>query len=298
VPSAPSGASGSASGGASRSRCSGHPRSPKAQTTPGTGTLQNRSPLARNGNTASRSPVAPRSTTAWHESTSAAGTATAQARYQAQVKKGLLKPDRVSNWSQASGPRSSAWASGTRAAAADRTVAIVMWYGPPERGNQHRKPDPCRLGTLATAPRRASAVPRRHALAQHRRAGAVMRRGHATRWRRFCPASSPVADEPHRPTNVVTTMTHHNSSAPLRLLLVTNGNTIPTWLRKCVEDVEQSGVATFVLVLRAAPEGAPGPFRFLQGLRRFLFWLYKNVDRRLFRSSPDAHAPIDLRSAL
>src|SRR5207249_10279345 len=40
------------------------------------------------------------------------------------------------------------------------------------------------------------------------------------------------------------------------------------------------------------------PFRFLQGLRRFLFWLYKNVDRRLFRSSPDAHAPIDLRSAL
>src|SRR5437660_11915959 len=70
------------------------------------------------------------------------------------------------------------------------------------------------------------------------------------------------------------------------------------WLRKCVEDVEQSGVATFVLVLRAAPEGAPGPFRFLQGLRRFLFWLYKNVDRRLFRSSPDAHAPIDLRSAL
>src|SRR5207237_4302034 len=67
---------------------------------------------------------------------------------------------------------------------------------------------------------------------------------------------------------------------------------------KCVEDVEQSGVATFVLVLRAAPEGAPGPFRFLQVLRRFLFWLYKNVDRRLFRSSPDAHAPIDLRSAL
>src|SRR5881275_1310788 len=106
----------------------------------------------------------------------------------------------------------------------DRSVAIVMWYGPPERGNQHRKPDPCRLGTPATAPRRASAVPRRHALAQHRRAGAVMRRGHATRWRRFCPASSPVADEPHRPTNVVTTMTHHNSSAPLRLLLVTNGN--------------------------------------------------------------------------
>ena len=95
-----------------------------------------------------------------------------------------------------------------------------------------------------------------------------------------------------------TAMTHHNSRAPLRLLLVTDGNTIPTWLGKCVADVEQSGVATCVLVLRAAPADSPGPFRFVQGLRRFLFWLYKNIDRRLFRGSPDAHAPIDLRSAL
>jgi len=91
---------------------------------------------------------------------------------------------------------------------------------------------------------------------------------------------------------------HHNSCAPLRLLLVTDGNTIPTWLFKCVENVERSGAATFVLVLRAAPEHAPGPFRFIQRLRRFLFWLYKHVDRRLFRGVPDAHAPITLQSAL
>jgi len=88
------------------------------------------------------------------------------------------------------------------------------------------------------------------------------------------------------------------SNTPLRLLLVTDGNTIPTWLYKCVADLEQSGAATCVLVLRAAPADSPGPFRFVQGLRRFLFWLYKNVDRRLFRSFPDAHAPIDLQSAL
>ena len=88
------------------------------------------------------------------------------------------------------------------------------------------------------------------------------------------------------------------SNTPLRLLLVTDGNTIPTWLCRCVADVEQSGAATFVLVLRVAPADSPGPFRFVQGLRRFLFWLYKTVDRRLFRTSPDAHAPIDLQSAL
>jgi len=88
------------------------------------------------------------------------------------------------------------------------------------------------------------------------------------------------------------------SNTPLRLLLVTDGTTIPTWLCKCVADVEQSGAATFVLVLRAAPADSPAPFRFVQGLRRFLFWLYQNVDRRLFRSLPDAHAPIDLQSAL
>ena len=93
-------------------------------------------------------------------------------------------------------------------------------------------------------------------------------------------------------------MKHHNSRAPLRLLLVADGNTVSTWLGKCVQDCERSGAATCVLVLRTAPEEARGVFRFLQRLRQFLFWLYQNVDRRLFRSFPDAHALIDLRSAL
>src|SRR5437773_7878829 len=93
-------------------------------------------------------------------------------------------------------------------------------------------------------------------------------------------------------------MMHRNSRAPLRRLLVTDGNTIPNWLFKCVENLERSGAATCVTVLQAAPEDAPGPFRFLQGLRRFLFWLYQNVERDLLRSLPDAHAPNDLRSAL
>src|SRR2546429_3884593 len=93
-------------------------------------------------------------------------------------------------------------------------------------------------------------------------------------------------------------MMHHNSRAPLRLLLVTDGNTIPTWLFKCVENVERSGAATFALVLRTGPDDARGSFRFVHRLRRFLFWLYKHVDRRLFRGVPDAHVPITLQSAL
>src|SRR5690348_3368891 len=93
-------------------------------------------------------------------------------------------------------------------------------------------------------------------------------------------------------------MAHHNSRPPLRLLLVTEGSTIPTWLVKCVEDVERSGAATCVMVLRAAGEDSRGSFLFGHGLRRFLFWLYKNVDRRLFRGVPDAHAPINLQAAL
>ena len=90
----------------------------------------------------------------------------------------------------------------------------------------------------------------------------------------------------------------NTARAPLRLLLVTDDNTIPTWLSKCVENVERSGAATCVLVLRAAPEEARDLFRFVQRVRRFLFWLYQKVDRRLFHGSPDAHAPIGLQSAL
>src|SRR6266550_2573039 len=93
-------------------------------------------------------------------------------------------------------------------------------------------------------------------------------------------------------------MTHHTSRPPLRVLLVTDGSTIPTWLFKCVDSVERSGAATCVTVLRAGPEDARSTFRFGHGLRRFLFRLYQNVDRRLFRGFPDAHAPIDLQSAL
>src|SRR5437870_10415627 len=93
-------------------------------------------------------------------------------------------------------------------------------------------------------------------------------------------------------------MMHHDSRPPLRLLLVTDDSTIPTWLFKCVDSVERSGAATCVTVLRAAPEDARSTFRFGHGLRRFLFRLYQNVDRQLFRGFPDAHAPINLQSAL
>ena len=91
---------------------------------------------------------------------------------------------------------------------------------------------------------------------------------------------------------------NYKSHAPLRLLLVTAGRTIPNWLYQCLRAVEQSRAATLVLVLQAdqAERGSRGSV--LSRLRSFSFWLYKKLDRYLFRSSPDALAPIDVRSAL
>lgn len=88
--------------------------------------------------------------------------------------------------------------------------------------------------------------------------------------------------------NAVTATTHHNPRPPLRLLLVTDGDTIPAWLVKSLEAVERSGAATVALVLSAAPATESGA----------LFRLYQTADRRLFRSSPDAHAPVKLETAL
>src|SRR5438477_10033183 len=83
----------------------------------------------------------------------------------------------------------------------------------------------------------------------------------------------------------------HTSRAPLHLLLVTDGRTIPNWLYKCLQAVEESKVATVVLALLAArTEG--------RTLRHVLFSLYERIDRSLFRSDADALVPIGLQSAL
>src|SRR5437870_7841773 len=94
------------------------------------------------------------------------------------------------------------------------------------------------------------------------------------------------------------TMTKHNSRAPLRLVLVTESRTIPNWLFKSLEQVEQSGAAQCALVLRATQEVERGSLRSVQRLRRFLFWLYQNVVRRLVGGFQAPHAPMDLQSPL
>jgi hypothetical protein len=80
------------------------------------------------------------------------------------------------------------------------------------------------------------------------------------------------------------------SPAPLRLLLVTAGGTIPNWLYTCLETVERAGVATVVAAWRAGRAERPR-------LRRLLFSLYESVDRHLFRGAPDALAAIEVQSA-
>ena len=83
----------------------------------------------------------------------------------------------------------------------------------------------------------------------------------------------------------------HPSRAPLHLLLVTDGGTIPNWLYKCLHAVEESKVATVVLALDAARKEG-------RNVRRLLFSLYERIDRHLFRSVADALVRIDLQSAL
>jgi hypothetical protein len=90
---------------------------------------------------------------------------------------------------------------------------------------------------------------------------------------------------------------NHKPRAPLRVLLVTDGQTIPNWLCKCLADVAQSGAAKVELVLQAAPDGR-GSDGLVQRARHILFQLYQSLDRRVFRRLPDALAPIPLRSAL
>jgi hypothetical protein len=79
---------------------------------------------------------------------------------------------------------------------------------------------------------------------------------------------------------------------------VAGGKTMPTWLFKCVEELEQSGAAKVVLVLQAAPKAGRRGSKFVPAVREFLFRLHQAIDRRLFRRSPDALAPIKVRFAL
>jgi hypothetical protein len=73
---------------------------------------------------------------------------------------------------------------------------------------------------------------------------------------------------------------------------------MPTWLFKCLAGLEESGAAQVVLVLHAAPEAGRRASNVVREVRRFLFWLHQTIDRRLFRRSPDALAPIKLRFAV
>lgn len=78
---------------------------------------------------------------------------------------------------------------------------------------------------------------------------------------------------------------------PLRLLLVTNGGTIPHWLCRCLDDMKRSGSAEVVLVLEAARAAKRRP-------DSVLYRLHAHFDRLLFRRLPDALAPVSAHTAL
>src|SRR5690348_3288421 len=82
----------------------------------------------------------------------------------------------------------------------------------------------------------------------------------------------------------------HTSRIPLRLLVVTDGATLPNWLVKCLADLERSGAGTVVVALRAARPDTRKP-------RRWAFSLYRMIDRHFARRAPDALAAFDPHSA-
>jgi hypothetical protein len=84
--------------------------------------------------------------------------------------------------------------------------------------------------------------------------------------------------------------------APLRLLVVTDGKTIPNWLRQCLAALERSGAAD-VLLLSAGTRHRRAEHWAGVPLRQLLFRLYRYADRRLFRKTPDALEPIALNQA-
>ena len=85
--------------------------------------------------------------------------------------------------------------------------------------------------------------------------------------------------------------------APLRLLAVTNGRTIPNWLFQCLAGLERSGVAQLLLLSPANQEGAAGARTGMPELSQLVFRLYRSADRWLFRKAPDALAPVALGDA-
>src|SRR6266550_3172490 len=82
----------------------------------------------------------------------------------------------------------------------------------------------------------------------------------------------------------------HPSRAPLHLLLVTDGRTIPNWLYKCLDALERSKAATVVLALLAARKEG-------RKLRHLLFSLDERIDRFPFPRDGDPLCPNGFPSA-
>ncbi|HXF95930.1 MAG TPA: hypothetical protein VNI61_07480 [Gemmatimonadales bacterium] len=93
-------------------------------------------------------------------------------------------------------------------------------------------------------------------------------------------------------------MTAQPVPRPLRLLLVTESLSIPSWLATCLAEVERTGRAHVVLIWPAGGDGARRAAGRGRPLARILFRLHQRLDRWLFRRSPDALALVDVRAVL
>lgn len=90
-------------------------------------------------------------------------------------------------------------------------------------------------------------------------------------------------------------------SAPLRVGLMLDDLTVPAWIAKIIRQLEAAPFTELALVIRNTEPPPPSPrFSRLRSPRRqrLLFNLYRRLDERLFATSPNAFAPVDMSSEL
>ena len=86
----------------------------------------------------------------------------------------------------------------------------------------------------------------------------------------------------------------------LRIGFLINDTQVAAWFYRAVEPVIQAGDAEVVLLIRnaAEPPVQSSWKRLLENRGRLVYYAFKQLDRRLFRPSPDALALKDLKILL
>ena len=82
----------------------------------------------------------------------------------------------------------------------------------------------------------------------------------------------------------------------LKVGLLINSKKIPAWAYRMIELIKESEYAEIVVLIQNAEEPSPNNFKkYWQKKSYFLYNLYRNLDRKIFKISPDAFTRKDIR---